>query len=68
MAAQNAARCSRCVPVATVDSAAAANHAVTPSGGGNGAQPTAGTSRANEDGGLTATAREDTGSVRLGLA
>jgi hypothetical protein len=68
VAAQNAARCSRCVPVATADSGTAASHAVTPSGGGNGAQPTAGTSRANEDGGLTATAREDTGSGALGLA
>jgi len=56
------------VPVATADSGTAASHAVTPSGGGNGAQPTAGTSRANEDGGLTATAREDTGSGALGLA
>jgi len=56
------------VPVATADSDTADSHAVKPSGGGNGAQPTAGTSRPNEDGGLTATAKADTGSGALGLA
>lgn len=59
-----AGRCSRCVPVATVDSGTAVNHAGSRSGASNCVQPTTGINGATKADSLTATASEAIGSAR----
>jgi hypothetical protein len=59
--------CSPFVRVATGDNGTAVYPAVKPSGGGNGAQPTADTSRANEDDSVIGTGSTVIGNARLRL-